>query len=286
MTQDSPWFEPGRHHDVWKEWRRIGRGREEQFFLEHRHAVLESLRGHHPPEQVLLSKELFNSEPEFWTGLARGVPSVGWFLLETERMNQVTSVSSSSGLCAVFSPRPAKLPELSDLRFVLVLWEIADPGNLGTLIRAARSLCRAGVLVVGGCSAWSSKVARASAGSLMNTVVASVPLAQGVASLQALRETGFALHHAVPRGGQSVLQTKWSGKDAVVLGNESRGLPTEVEGLGRPFTIPSAPEVESLNVAMSGSILAWEWAREFPLTDIMGTSEDPVEEEGERAFPG
>lgn len=271
MTQTSPWFEPGRHHDVWKEWRRIGKGREDQFFLEHRHAVLESLRGHHPPEQVLLSKDLFDSEPEFWTGLARGIRSVGWFLVDTERMNQVTSVSSSSGLCAVFSPRPAELSELYALPFVLVLWDISDPGNLGTLIRAARSLCRAGVLVVGGCSAWSAKVARASAGSLMNATVASVSLEDGAGSLQALRQVGFALHHAVPRGGQSVLQTQWSGKDAVVLGNESRGLPTEIERLGRPFTIPSAPEVESLNVAMSGSILAWEWARKFPLTDMMGT---------------
>lgn len=258
-----PWFEPGRHHDLWKQWRRIGKGRDPggRFFLEHRHAVLESLRGRHPPEQVLLSKELLATEPEFWSGLAQGLSEVEWFLVEAERLNQVTSVPASSGLCAVFSPRPSSLEAICQEGLLLVLWEISDPGNLGTLIRACRSLCRGGVLVVGGCAVWTSKVARASAGSLLVSQVHQTDSALGQQALSQLEASGFALHRAVPRGAESLLDLSWSGKDAVILGNESRGLPLEVESRGRPFTIPSAAEVESLNVAMSGSIIAWEWAR-------------------------
>ena len=147
----------------------------------------------------------------------------------------------------------------------MVLWEISDPGNLGTLIRAGRSLCRAAILVVGGCAVWSSKVARASAGSLLTTQVCQLDATSGRDALKTLQTCGFTLHQAVPRGGEALASLIWSEKDAVLLGNESRGLPAELEGLGRPFTIPSAPEVESLNVAMSGSIIAWEWARAHPL---------------------
>ncbi len=261
----GPWFEPGRHHRLWKQWRRIGKGQEEKFFLEHRHAVLESLRGHYPPEQVLLSKELYSSEPEFWAGLALGIPSIEWFLVEGERLNQVTSVPASSGLCAVFSPRPVTLEELLEVSFLMVLWKISDPGNMGTLIRAGRSLCRAAILVVGGCSVWSSKVARASAGSLMSTQVCQLEVSSGREALEKLQASGFTLRQAVPRGGEALPGLTWSEKDAVLLGNESHGLPQELEGLGQPFTIPCAPEVESLNVAMSGSIIAWEWARAHPL---------------------
>lgn len=257
----SRWFEPGRHHDLWKEWRRIGKGQDDRFFLEHRHAVLESLRGHHRPEQVLLTRELYLTEPDFWEGLAVGIPDVNWFLVDGAKLDQVVSVPSSTGLCGVFSPRPCQLQELHERDFLLVLWEIADPGNLGTLIRSARALCKAGVITIGGCSAWSSKVARASAGSLISTQVVELDVASGLGSLQTLCQAGFSLFHAVPRSDKSLADVVWTGKDAVVLGNESRGLPPEVEGLGTPFSIPSEPDVESLNVAMSGAIIAWEWGR-------------------------
>ena len=108
-------------------------------------------------------------------------------------------------------------------------------------------------------------MARASAGSLLTTQVCQLDATSGRDALKTLQTCGFTLHQAVPRGGEALASLIWSEKDAVLLGNESRGLPAELEGLGRPFTIPSAPEVESLNVAMSGSIIAWEWARAHPL---------------------
>ena len=257
----SRWFEPGRHHDLWKQWRRIGKGQDDRFFLEHRHAVMESLRGHHRPEQVLLTRELYLTEPDFWEGLAVGISDVQWYLVDGAKLGQVVSVPSTTGLCGVFSPRISRLEELYEHEFLLVLWDIADPGNLGTLIRSARALCRAGVIIVGGCSAWSSKVARASAGSLINTEVAQLEMSAGREALQALKQAGFSLFHAVPRSEQSLLKVDWTGKDVIVLGNESRGLPHEVERSGNAFSIPSEPDVESLNVAMSGAIIAWEWAR-------------------------
>ncbi len=256
------WIEPGRHHEIWKQWRRIGKGQTDRFFLEHRHAVLESLRGqHHRPEQVLLSRELYATEPDFWEGLAVGIPEVDWFLVEGSRLDQVVSVPSSTGLCGVYSAHPRTLDELADLAFLLVLWEVSDPGNFGTLIRAARALCSGGVVAIGGCSAWSSKVARASAGSLLTTRLTQLSLDEGKVALQTLQERGFSLFEAVPRCDLTLSEVRWSGKDMVLLGNESRGLPRDVQVLGAPFSIPSDPDVESLNVAMSGSIVAWEWAR-------------------------
>lgn len=257
------YFEPGRHHAIWKEWSRIGRGREERFFLEHRPAVLESLQsGLHAPEQVLLSRELQAQDPRFWDDLVNRTPESRWFLLDGGDLDRVISVPHCGGLCGVYSPRPCNFQELCRSNLVLVGWELGDPGNLGTLIRAGHALVGAGVLSLGGCSPWSAKVARASAGSLLTSLVHSVARSEeGVAVLQRLVEMDFSLYAAVPRGGTLLSQVEWTGRDAVLLGNEARGLPPEVVDLAQGLTIPGTGRVESLNVAMSATVITWEWGR-------------------------
>jgi tRNA G18 (ribose-2'-O)-methylase SpoU len=259
----SPFFQPGKHHSIWKEWRRIGKGKDidDRFFLEHRQAVLESLESGRPPEQVLLSRELHSDEPEFWDALARRHPGLGWYLLEGRELDEVASVPSSNGLCGVFGPQSVGLDRLTGLSFLLVAWEVSDPGNLGTLIRATRALTEGGLLVVGGCAPWSAKVARASAGSLLKTRLAHLPEEEGRGALRALREAGFRIFAAYPRARLALDRIRWTGKDAVLLGNETRGLPDDLQEHGEGFTIPTVLDVESLNVAMAGSITAWEWGK-------------------------
>lgn len=262
----SPFFRPGKHHAVWKEWKRIGKGKDlgERFFLEHRQAVLESLESGRPPEQVLLSLERHAEEPEFWNGLAARHPAPGWYLLDGKELNELVSVPSSSGLCGVFAPQPVSLDQLMERPFLLVAWEVADPGNLGTLIRATRALTGGGMLVVGGCSPWSSKVARSSAGCLLKTRLAQVDEDAGRGALRALQAGGFRIFAAFPRAELTLDRLHWSGKDAVVLGNETRGLPRDLCEYSEGFTVPTVLDVESLNVAMAGSITAWEWSKTKP----------------------
>lgn len=255
---------PGRHHPIWKEWRRIGKGRETRFFLEHRQAVLESLDGAHPPCAVLLSRELHGEDPEGWETLARRRASLPWYLLDGASLDQVASVPSNSGLCALFEPRPATFEALAGGRFLLVAWDVVDPGNLGTLIRIAQALGDGGLLAVGGCQPWASKVARASAGALLQARVARVDLEGGESALGRLRQAGFSLYSAFPRAGRSLSELAWEGKTAVLLGNETRGLPGGLEGSTTPFTIPMASATESLNVAITGAIVSWEWRRCLP----------------------
>ena len=252
---------PGRHHGIWKEWRRIGKGKDQRFFLEHRQAVLESLSGRHPPAQVLLSRELHDTDASRWTGLASRHPEVAWYLIDGGCLDEVASVPANSGLCAVFAPRQAGLAELAARGFLMVAWELADPGNLGTLIRACQALGEGGVLAVGGCAPWTSKVARSSAGSLLKTDVVHLPCSEGREVLAFLVQAGFELYCAFPHAKRRLDQIRWGKKSALLLGNETRGLPADIGQSGQHFSIPISSEVESLNVAVAGSIVAWEWRR-------------------------
>ncbi len=253
---------PGRHHAIQKEWRRIGKGKDERFFLEHRQAVIESLSGGHSPQQVLLSQELYQAEASYWGKLADTHPAVRWYLVDGQSLDQAASVPTSSGLCGVFAPRPSTLSALAARSFLVVAWELNDPGNLGTLIRAAQALGEGALLVVGGCAAWSSKVARSSAGSLLKCDLVQLSVEQGRHALGELKTVGFDLRGAFPKAGQTLSELDWSGKCAVLLGNETRGLPVDLADLSRGFRIPISSEVESLNVAMAGSIVLWEWRRQ------------------------
>lgn len=144
---------------------------------------------------------------------------------------------------------------------ILVLAEIRDPGNAGTLVRsAAASGCGGVVFATGSVDPYGPKTLRAAAGAVLRIpVVAKVEL---TAALQFLRAAGFALVGADARSDDSIYDTDLSKPTAIVLGNESWGLPdAEAEKLDVVAGIPMPGDVESLNVGVAGSLFLFEAAR-------------------------
>ena len=174
----SSLLRPGKHSRLLKELRLISRGKDDRFLMEHYEACLEAVNGPSPPEYVLLSEKLFEKEPEVWEQRASNSSSV-WVLLDKKELDRLSTVSSSSGLCGVFSVPNWRLSELLDRDFFLIAWELQDPGNVGTLIRSCAALTQGVSIFVGGCSPWSSKVARASAGALLKHPVVELSLNDG-----------------------------------------------------------------------------------------------------------
>ncbi|MBI2705316.1 MAG: RNA methyltransferase [Actinobacteria bacterium] len=145
-------------------------------------------------------------------------------------------------------------------RLVLVLAGVSDPGNAGTLVRSAEASGAGGVLFAGDAvDPFNPKVVRASAGSLFR-----MPFSAGVPApdaLALLAAAGYATIGTVPRGGAAFDDCDLTRPVAVVLGNEAHGLPDGVE-LDFLVTIPIAEPVESLNVAMAGTLICFEAARQ------------------------
>jgi len=133
----------------------------------------------------------------------------------------------------------------------LALWHVADPGNVGTLIRAADAF-GAGVALSAGCAdPTGPKALRASMGSIFRVPVAEFDEPAG-------RRVALVSH-----GGEQLADVDLSGEVVLVLGAERDGLPEEV--LARcdaSATIPIAGGAESLNVAMAGTVALYELARQ------------------------
>ena len=144
------------------------------------------------------------------------------------------------------------LPAWEDRDATLALWRVADPGNVGTLIRTADAFGAAIVLSDGCADPTSPKALRASAGSIWR-----VPLGAWDASNRLLRGTTRVALEA--HGGTPLAELELSGRVTLLLGAERDGLPPEVErDVDATIPIRSA---ESLNVALSGAIALYELAR-------------------------
>jgi TrmH family RNA methyltransferase len=144
----------------------------------------------------------------------------------------------------------------------VVCIDVRDPGNLGVLMRsAAGSGALAVVCTPGTVDPFNPKTVRASAGAIFQVSLARAP---GVGeTLDRLRSAGFRLVATVARGGVDYSAADWSGRVALLLGNEASGLPADVvERADSAVTVPMAAGTESLNVAMTGTVLCFEASRQ------------------------
>lgn len=148
-------------------------------------------------------------------------------------------------------------------RSCLVLENLQDPGNLGTVLRTAEALGLSQVFLLGEhCDPLSSKVLRASMGAVFRL---SLSLESSPEALQKLLlRYGYRLHAAVPDSAAlPVTGIDFSqGLHAVFVGNEGGGLTEKAVALCHDrITIPMGGRAESLNASAAATILLWEMQR-------------------------
>jgi TrmH family RNA methyltransferase len=170
-------------------------------------------------------------------------------LVAPEVMAGLSRLAHPARVVAVF--RRADLPRGAELPVGLALWRVADPGNLGTLVRAADALGPAFVaLSPGSGDPTGPKALRASAGAVFRVPVAGFDDAPG------------ARVALVPRGGTPLRDLELPNPVTFVLGAEREGLPEDVLATCEATaTIPQVEASESLNVAVAGAIALYEWRR-------------------------
>ena len=147
------------------------------------------------------------------------------------------------------------LVDLGERSVVVVADQLSDPGNLGTILRSSEAAgVDAVVLTPGSVDQFNPKVVRASAGALFNVPVVG-------ASLDEVRSAGFGLIGTSSHLGDRHTEADWSGKVAIVLGNEAHGLADDAD-VDRWVRIEHRGRAESLNVAMAATILVFEATRD------------------------
>jgi TrmH family RNA methyltransferase len=187
---------------------------------------------------------------------AAGVPVV---TLPDGAAHRIGDTRTPQPAFALVRREPAGLDAFTGATLVVVGTALADPGNVGTLMRSAAA---AGATVLGlgagSVDAYNPKVVRASAGACF--AIRTVEGVPAVEILDRLGALGLRRIGAVGRGGDPPDAVDLTAPTAIVLGNEAHGFGSDLplDGL---VTIPMAAG-ESLNVAMAGTVVLFEAARQ------------------------
>lgn len=187
--------------------------------------------------------------------------------VDAPTFDQLTSTRTPQGVLAVVEGGVSDLDAFAgdadgNHGFVIVAEDLNDPGNAGTLIRAALAAGADGVILTGSSvDATNPKTVRASAGALFWLPV--VVEADPIAALDHLARLGYTLIGAAGDAAMLCDEADLTGPTAIVLGSEAHGLsaPTRAR-LDAVVAIPMQGPTESLNVSVAGAILAYEAMRQ------------------------
>lgn len=173
-----------------------------------------------------------------------------------EVIRHVSLTETPQGAVGVFPIQPPPLP--APLTRVLVLDGIADPGNLGTMLRTAAAAGIDAVLLTPGCAdAYNPKALRAGMGAHFRVPVIDTPWPRLQVVLQ-----GLHVRLADMTGDASYDRADWSRPWALVIGSEAHGASPQAEELAAERVyIPMAGRTESLNAAIACGVLLFEAAK-------------------------
>ena len=190
---------------------------------------------------------------------AQGVRLFG---LEADAFAKLSDARTPQPALAVVELPPLEVDDRfsADSTMYLVLVDVADPGNVGTLIRTAEATGCAGVIVTSTTAdVVSPKTVRASAGSMLRMPLGEVAIEDLPATLDRLGAQSIAT--AMEGTPYSEVSIDASKSVAIILGSEAHGLDSSIAAAADHIvSIPMHGKVESLNVATTGAVLAFAMA--------------------------
>ena len=187
-------------------------------------------------------------------------------LVSDEVFQRMSDTKTPQGvLCVMEMPQYAfrdLVDEDDEELLILVLEEIQDPGNLGTMIRTAEAAGASFILAdQKTADLYNPKVIRSTMGAIFRLPVVYTDDLER--TLLRLSSNGVQLCAAHLDGGKSFWDVRFPGKCAFLIGNEGSGLSEEITALAdTKVRIPMEGETESLNASVAASLLLYEWKRQ------------------------
>lgn len=206
--------------------------------------------------EKLLGEALASGAEIVCTMACETIDAPGLRLVTPEVLKAVSPLQHSDG--PVFSVRMRPLPPPETVSRALVLENVQDPGNVGTVLRTADALGVELVVLCGACAdPYNPKTVRASMGAIFRQpVVRTEP--DGLPSVL----VGLPLYGAALTKDAADIRALQKDHIAVAVGNEGRGLTDELLALcAGTVIIPMRPRAESLNAGVAAAIVMWELTR-------------------------
>ncbi len=181
-----------------------------------------------------------------------------FFIVNKDVMKKISTADSPCNILAVAEKKHYDLNMFKKHKRVLLLENISDPGNLGTIIRSASAFNFDGIVLYGNCTdLYSSKVIRSTAGNFFKIPVIEI---KNKDKLNEIFKSHIKISTSL-RGKNTVSLEECSKYDSllIMMGSEAAGLSSELINLSdKNVKLAMAKDVESLNLAVSASIIMHE----------------------------
>lgn len=229
------------------------------FFMEGPHGVLEGLQNGARLLRLVVDADTADDECKRLAEKAyrENVPVTE---LSAQVFRFVCDTETPQGVGGVFElPKPF---DVSRGECVILLENLQNPGNMGTILRTADAAGFSGVICSKGCvDVYNPKTVRSTSGSLFR-----IPVNQsksgGPEIAMDLKAKGFRVVAAHPHGGVSYINEAFQGKICIVIGNEANGVSKEmIDACDGSVTIPMPGGAESLNASVAAALMIYEVAR-------------------------
>lgn len=230
------------------------RQQESAFVVEGTRWLSELARAGVPPSELYCTPDWLAADDRTALLAPLGVSPI---LVDPGVLASMSDTDTPPGVLAIV-PTPS-LPLPADAGLLLVLDGVGNPGNLGTILRAAAAAGVAGALLTpGSVDPTNPKVVRGSMGALLRLPVQTMTWDEIGAML-----AGRPAWLATATGGTPYTAVDWRPPSALIIGSEAQGAGPEAEqaATGR-VTIPMADETESLNAALAAGVILFEAARQ------------------------
>ena len=186
----------------------------------------------------------------------RGLKNLRVTVLPDDLFRSISATEASQGVMALVRPPHWTVEQLFRGRCLTIILDgLQDPGNAGTILRAAEAFGATGVAFLKGTvSPYNPKCLRASAGSVFR-----IPLVAAMDPhliLAAAEQRKLELFALMPKGARELGESNFTGKCAVIVGSEGRGVSERLRNKALDVRIPTAG-VESLNAALAAGIVLY-----------------------------
>lgn len=210
-------------------------------------------------------KEVFVSESFYEKGSAgEKLEQCNYEILSDELFKKVSDTQTPQGILCVMKQYHYELQDLfqKEKPLFLILEDIQDPGNLGTMVRTAEGAGIDGIIMTKGTvDIYNPKTIRSTMGSVYRMPFFYTEDLLSV--MKQLQEKNVKLYAAHLKGNSFYHQMDFKGATAFLIGNEGNGLKDETADAADVYMkIPMEGKVESLNAAVASVILMYEAARQ------------------------
>lgn len=210
-------------------------------------------------------KEIYVSETFYEKGIAREqIEQYSYEILSDDLFKKISDTQTPQGILCVMKQFHYRLDELVQKQnpLLLILEDIQDPGNLGTMVRTAEGAGVDGIIMSRGTvDIYNPKTIRSTMGSVYRMPFIYTDNLLDI--MKQLQKRNITVYGAHLKGNHWYHQMNFTGGTAFLIGNEGNGLKEETAKAADVYMkIPMKGKVESLNAAVASVILMYEAARQ------------------------